>query len=171
MGRKKNKWFKKVVSFYRLVFKFFPPFQIICDGNFLATLINKKLEIKETLTKYLEENIHLIIPSCILHEIQSLGDKLQNVKDKVLMFKVTECQHGQILSPDQCIKTYIGKKNHKKYFVATQDSYLRKQLRLIPGVPLLFFDQNMILIDKPSYASMEAYKNVMGFINFFRERN
>jgi hypothetical protein len=40
--------------------------------------------------------------------------------------------------------------------VATQDNFLRVQLRKIPGVPLIFFEQNMLLMDKPSRVSIEA---------------
>jgi U3 small nucleolar RNA-associated protein 23 len=158
MGRKKNKWFKKVVSFYRYVFKFEVPYNILIDGNFVAMSLKKKFEMKDILAKTMDENVHLVIPSCVLNEIKEIGDKIPGIVDAVSKYKIEECQHGQILSPDNCIKSYIGKKNFKKYFVATQDSFLRQQLRKIPGVPLLFFDQNMILIDKPSQASVLASK-------------
>ena len=158
MGRKKNKWFKKVINFYRFVFKFDIPYNIIIDGNFVAFSMQKKFDIKDQLTKSLDGNVHLIIPSCILHEIKELDDKIPGLLNIVSKLKAEEFQHNNILSPDVCIKSYIGKKNHKKYFVATQDSYLRNQLRKIPGTPLLFFSQNMILIDKPSKVSLEASK-------------
>ena len=169
MGRKKNKWFKKCVLFYRYVFKFEVPYKIIIDGNFVAVALNKKFEMKEILAKALDENVHLIIPSCIVHELREIDSKLPGILQMVLKYKIEECQHG-ILSPDNCIKTYIGKKNHKKYFVATQDKYLRMKLRKIPGVPLLFFDQNMILIDKPSAVSREAYDKVNKIIKKYREK-
>jgi U3 small nucleolar RNA-associated protein 23 len=156
MGRKKNKWFKKVVNFYRFVFKFEVPFNILIDGNFIAMAMKKKFDMKDILQKNLEEKVHLIIPSCIVNELKEIEEKIPGIVALVSRYKIEECQHGQNLSPDNCIKSYIGKKNPKKYFVATQDSFLRLQLRKIVGVPLLFFDQNMILIDKPSKVSVEA---------------
>ena len=60
------------------------------------------------------------------------------------------------MEPVNCIRSYIGKRNNTKYFVATQDKFLRSMLRKVPGVPLIFFDQNMILIDKLSSASLAA---------------
>jgi len=157
MGRKKNKWFKKVVNFYRFVFKFEVPFNILIDGNFVAVSLQKKFEMKDLLSKTLGENVHLVIPSCVVHEIRELDEKLPGLLQAVSKYKIEECAHGgQILSPENCIKTYIGKKNAKKYFVATQDPFLRNNLRSIAGVPLLFFEQNMILIDKPSKVSIEA---------------
>jgi U3 small nucleolar RNA-associated protein 23 len=163
MGRKKNKWFKKVVNFYRFVFKFEVPFNVLIDGNFVAVSLQKKFEMKDILSKTLDENVHLIIPSCVIHEIRELDSKIPGLLNAVSKYKIEECQHGgNVLSPDDCIKTYIGKKNAKKYFVATQDSFLRLQLRKIVGVPLLFFEQNMILIDKPSKLSLEASKRREG---------
>lgn len=157
MGRRKNKWFKKVINFYRFVFKFEVPFKIIIDGNFVACSLQKKFDMKDLLTKTIDENVHLIIPTCVVHEIKELDSKIPGLYEAISKYKFEECQHGgQILSPDVCIKSYIGKKNFKKYLVATQDSFLRSNLRKIPGVPLLFFEQNMILIDKPSQVSMEA---------------
>lgn len=162
MGRKKNKWVKKVVSFYRFIFKFDVPFNVLIDGNFVAMALRKKFEMKEAISKLLDENVHLVIPSCIVNELKELEEKIPGLLQEVSKYKIEECKHGQILSPENCLKAYIGKKNMKKYFLATQDAYLRNQLRKIAGVPLIFFDQNMMLIDKPSKASMYASKKREG---------
>ena len=161
MGRKKNKWFKKVINFYRYIFKFEVPYNILIDGNFVSIMMQKKLDLKEHLIKVLDDSVYLTIPSCIVHEMRQLNDKLPGILDFIMKYKIEECNHGQILSPENCIKTYIGNRNHKKYFVATQDSFLRTQLRKIAGVPLLFFGQNMILVDKPSKASIDASEKVI----------
>ena len=155
MGRHKNKWTKKTINFYRYVFKFNPPFKIIIDGNFISISLKKKFDIKTSLEKFLNEKVRLIIPSCIFKELQLIEDKIPGILKLISQYKIEECNHNQI-DPITCIRNYIGKKNHDKYFVATQDDFLRKQLRKIPGVPLIFFDQNMLLIDKLSPSSLEA---------------
>jgi U3 small nucleolar RNA-associated protein 23 len=166
MGRKKNKWVKKVINFYRYVFKFEPPFNVLIDGNFVATMLKKKLELKEHLAKVLDENVHIVITSCIVSELREINEQIPGILDMVLRYKIEECNHGgQTLTPEGCIKNYIGKRNPKKYFVATEDTFLRTQLRRIPGVPLLFFGQNMVLIDKPSKASTEASEKVKFLFN------
>ncbi len=155
MGRHKNKWTKKTINFYRYVFKFNPPFKIIIDGNFISISLKKKFDIKTSLEKFLNEKVRLIIPSCIFKELQLIEDKIPGILKLISQYKIEECNHNQI-DPITCIRNYIGKKNHDKYFVATQDDFLRKQLRKIPGVPIIFFDQNMLLIDKLSPCSLEA---------------
>ena len=155
MGRKKDKWIKKAINFYRFIFKFDSPYKIIIDGNFAAMALNKKFEMKSSLEKLLDDKVTLIIPSCIFKEVQSLENKIPGLLKLLSQYKIEQCQHN-ILSPTNCIRDYIGKKNSSKYFVATQDNFLRVQLRKIPGVPLIFFEQNMLLMDKPSRVSIEA---------------
>ena len=155
MGRKKDKWIKKAINFYRFIFKFDSPYKIIIDGNFAAMALNKKFEMKSSLEKLLDDKVTLIIPSCIFKEVQSLENKIPGLLRLLSQYKIEQCQHN-LLSPTNCIRDYVGKKNASKYFVATQDNFLRVQLRKIPGVPLIFFEQNMLLMDKPSRVSIEA---------------
>ena len=155
MGRKKDKWIKKTINFYKFVFKFDSPFKIIIDGNFAAMALTKKFEMKSSLEKLLGEKVILTIPSCIFKEVQSIENKIPGLLKLLSQYKIEECTHG-LLSPTNCIRDYIGNKNKSKYFVATQDNFLRVQLRKIPGVPLIFFEQNMLLMDKPSKISVEV---------------
>jgi len=117
--------------------------------------LNKKFEMKSSLEKLLGEKVNLIIPSCIFKEVQSIESKIPGLLKLLSQYKIEECKHG-LLSPTNCIRDYIGNKNQFKYFVATQDNFLRVQLRKIPGVPLIFFEQNMLLMDKPSKISIES---------------
>jgi U3 small nucleolar RNA-associated protein 23 len=155
MGRKKDKWIKKTINFYKYVFKFESPYKVIIDGNFAAMALNKKFEMKSSLEKLLDEKVMLIIPSCIFKEVQSIESKIPGLLKLLSQYKIEECTHG-LLTPTNCIRDYIGVKNASKYFVATQDNFLRVQLRKIPGVPLIFFEQNMLLMDKPSKISVQS---------------
>lgn len=160
MGRKKDKLFKKTINFYKYVFKFDPPFNILLDGNFIAISKQKKFNIKEILQKNLDDKVHLVITSCVVNELREFESKIPGLLDSIMNYKIEECSH-KTMTPEGCIKSMIGHKNKKKYFVATQDVLLRNQLRKSVAVPLLFFDQNMILIDKPSWTSIEAYERVI----------
>lgn len=155
MGRKKNKWTKKEINFYRFVFKFDIPFKVLVDGNFVGLSIKKKFDLKEKLKKFLDDEVHLVITSCVYNEIKEYESKIPGMLNAIARYPIEECKHG-LTDPTNCIRDYIGKKNMGKYFVATQDQFLRAQLRKVPGVPLIFFDQNILLIEKLSVASKEA---------------
>ena len=155
MGRKKDKLVKRVVTFYKSVFKFDAPLKILLDGNFIAVSMRKRLELKNQLTKVLDENVHIVITSCIINEIREINKTIPGILDYAMRYKIEECSHNY--SPEDCIKSHIGHKNQKKYYVATQDPNLRKELRQIPGVPIILLDQNIVIIEKPSFASKEAF--------------
>ena len=155
MGRHKDKWIKKTVNYYRYVFKFDSPFKVILDGNIIAVSLKKKFDLKSKLESLLDEKINIIITSCVFKEIQEIDKNIPGLLSLVSTYKIEKCSHN-LLNPINCIQNYIGKKNKNKYFVATQDKFLRSQLRKIPGVPLIFFDQNMLLIEKLSRISIEA---------------
>ena len=159
MGRKKNKLIKKATNFYKFVFKFVPPFNILLDGNFIAIAKQKKLNMKEVLEKNLDEKVHLVITSCVVEELREFDSKIPGLLDSIMNYKIDECTH-KLTTPENCIKSLVGTKNKKKYFVGTQDLMLRSQLRKCVAVPIVFFDQNMVLLEKPSRASTEAYERV-----------
>jgi U3 small nucleolar RNA-associated protein 23 len=130
--------------------------KVIIDGNFIAFTFRKKLSLKDDLAKALDEKVFIVITSCVMKEIQELNPKLPGLLDYTMKYTVEKCTHG-IKYPEECIREFIGKRNQKKHFVATQDMMLRRELRKVPGVPIVYFDNNLILVEKPSIASEEAY--------------
>lgn len=155
MGRKRDKLIKRVVAFYKNVFKFETPLKVIIDGNFLAFAYKKKLDLKTDIAKVLDENVFVVLTSCVLSEIEKIDSKIPGILNYTLKYTTENCTHGSKY-PEQCILEHVGKRNNKKYVVATQDMIVRRELRKIPGVPIIYFDNNVILTEKPSIASKEA---------------
>lgn len=48
----------------------------------------------------------------------------------------------------------IGNENKNRYIIATQSLELRKVLRLIPGVPLIYINRSVVLLETPSDATV-----------------
>ena len=49
-----------------------------------------------------------------------------------------------------------GKDNKYRYVVATQNASLREELRLIPGVPIIYINSSSVLIlELPSKATLD----------------
>jgi len=55
---------------------------------------------------------------------------------------------------------YLGDNNQFKYCVATQDKSLRTKLGKIPGVPLIYIKNNVVILEPPSFATVETAKKV-----------
>ena len=63
-------------------------------------------------------------------------------------------------NPNEAITRFIGEKNEKKYFVATQDTTLRSVLREIPGVPLLYLNRSVLVFEDISKATLAISRKV-----------
>ncbi len=127
MGRKKNRIVKKTVNFYKYVFKFDPPFNVVLDGNFIAVAKKKKFDIKEIIQKTLDEKVHVVITSCVVNELREFESKIPGLLESIMNYKIEECTHKDF-TPEACIKSMIGHKNKNKFVVATQDVLLRTRL-------------------------------------------
>ena len=93
-----------------------------------------------------------------MRELEKMAHKpnaSQTVKDTLKMANSTvklSCKHpGALVSPDECMKSFIGTRNESKVFVGTQDENLRNYLRNEVGAVPIFFMKNAILVmDSPS---------------------
>lgn len=70
-------------------------------------------------------------------------------------FELRSCRHKPSMTSAECIKDLIGADNLNHYGVAGQDLELRKALREILGVPLLFINRGLLLMEDPSRATRE----------------
>lgn len=72
------------------------------------------------------------------------------------------CNHLPTKPELDCIAGVVGPENKHKYVVATQDVELRKKLRLVPGVPLVYISRSIVLLETPSEKSLNKKKEVCG---------
>ena len=56
MRIKRLKKYKKFVNFFKVVYKFKPPFKILLDGNFFHFAVKNQFNLRENFFKVLSEN-------------------------------------------------------------------------------------------------------------------
>ena len=126
MRIKRGKKYHKFVNFYRVVYKFVPPFKVLLDGNFMFAMQKSGMELKAQLHKILQDQSLLVMTKCLRREIENLAkaptaspwlkDTLKACQNTIKL----PCKHGGgIVAPDECIKNYVGNRNEFKVFVAT----------------------------------------------------
>lgn len=81
--------------------------------------------------------------------------------DLAKIYKRDPCAHAGTATARDCILKIIGTKNSKKVFLATQDKELRKTVRKIPCVPLIYFKHNIMTLDPPSQATLVKAQRVV----------
>ena len=96
-----------------------------------------------------------MITQCCIQRLYKAGPEGQAATDLAKSFERRKCNHWQIKDTDtECIAGVMGDQNRYNYCVATQAPALRKQLRKVPGVPILFEKRSIILLEPPSEASV-----------------
>lgn len=123
-----------------------PPYQIICDTNFINFSIKNKLDVRQALLDCLLAKTTPYVTECIIAELEKLGAKyrvaLQIVKNT---FEVLPCSHKGTYA-DDCIIDRISK--HKCYMVGTCDKELKGRIRKIPGIPIVYIKRRQYAVEK-----------------------
>jgi U3 small nucleolar RNA-associated protein 24 len=123
-----------------------PPFRVICDTNFINFSIKNKLDINESMTDCLLAKCIPYVTDCVVAELQKLGQKyrlaLRIVKEQ---FERLPCSHSGTYA-DDCLVARATQ--HKCYIIATCDRALKRRIRKIPGIPIMYIIQRQYSIER-----------------------
>ena len=131
-----------------------PPYSLLLDTNFINFAIKNKLEVVRAAMDCLLAKVTPYITDCVMAELEKLGPKyrvaLRVAKDP--RFERLSCTHKGTYA-DDCLVARVTE--HRCYVVATCDRDLRRRLRKIPGVPLMFISERKFTVERmPDSAGM-----------------
>ncbi|XP_004490614.1 uncharacterized protein [Cicer arietinum] len=159
MKVKKQKRHRKILTFYTACFGFRKPFKIICDGTFIHhLLVNRITPADKALGNILNSTVKLYTTRCILAELKRLGKSYSEDLEAAHKLIIARCEHDKCVRADICVTEVVGENNSEHFFVASQDTGLRKKLEEIPGVPLIFGLRNALFLESPSAFQREYVK-------------
>eukprot|EP00644_Phytophthora_capsici_P000957 jgi/Phyca11/529418/estExt2_fgenesh1_pm.C_PHYCAscaffold_430023 len=124
-----------------------PPYKVLLDGNFIAMCIQMKVDVQERVPKYLQVKSHeceFYVPRAALEELKMLGETTKEAYDLAKSFKVAEAYDQDDSSDDKSVD----------FVVCTQEVELRKALRLVPGVPLIYLNRSVLVFEEISRATL-----------------
>ena len=124
-----------------------PPFHILVDTNFINFSIKNKMDIIQNMMDTLYAKCIPYITDCVMAELEKLGSKyriaLRIVKDP--RFERLPCLHKGTYA-DDCLVNRVTQ--HKAYIVATCDKDLKRRIRKLPGVPIMFLSNHRYSIER-----------------------
>lgn len=124
-----------------------PPFHVLIDTNFVNFSIKYKMDIIQSMMDCLYAKCTPYITDCVLAEMEKLGRKyrvaLRIMKDP--RYERLPCMHKGTYA-DDCIVQRVTQ--HKCYIVATNDKDLKRRIRKIPGVPIMYIKQHRYTIER-----------------------
>lgn len=148
------------MRFYTTCFGFRQPFKVFCDGTFVHHLIsNQIVPADDAIAKTLHGPVKLFTTRCVLSELNALGQSYSKTFEAANMLFIARCEHESRKSAEACITEMIDKSNAEHFFVATQDTNLRKKLQEIPGVPLIYGLRNALFMEQPSALERQFVKS------------
>eukprot|EP00038_Savillea_parva_P006739 m.165543 g.165543 ORF g.165543 m.165543 type:complete len:197 (+) comp12577_c0_seq1:307-897(+) len=124
-----------------------PPYNVLVDTNFINFSIQNKLDLAKAMMDCLYAKCIPCITDCVIGELEKLGGKyrlaLKIAKDE--RFTRLTCTHKGTYA-DDCLVQRVSE--HKCYIVATCDRDLKRRLRKIPGVPIMYITQRKYSIER-----------------------
>ncbi|KAJ1960795.1 rRNA-processing protein fcf1 [Dispira parvispora] len=124
-----------------------PPYHILVDTNFINFSIQNKLELVKTMMDCLYAKCIPCITDCVMAELEKLGPKyriaLRVARDP--RFERLPCAHKGTYA-DDCLVHRVSQ--HKCYIVATCDRELKRRIRKIPGIPIMYIAQHKYTIER-----------------------
>lgn len=153
MRQKRAKAYKKQMNVYLHAFKFREPFQIIVDNELVTTCDQATFDIAKGFTRTIQAENKPMITQCCM---QALYDtKNQRAIELAKTFERRKCNHREAIDPHDCIESIVNIDgvNKHRYIVATQNHPLRKKLRKIAGVPLIFMNRSVMVMEPMSDAT------------------
>ncbi|KAL2919293.1 hypothetical protein HK105_200936 [Polyrhizophydium stewartii] len=160
MGIRRLKSAKRHMGIYQHSFGFREPFQVLVDGNFLHVARESKKNLEEALPKILTGQVKLMTTYCCYAELRKLAGEFRPTAAAAKKLEKRRCTHQPAVSAAECLREIFGAENKFNYILATQDAALRSALRAIPGVPLLYINKSVLILEPPSIATLEHVKQI-----------
>ncbi|BGP32277.1 rRNA-processing protein fcf1 [Rhodotorula toruloides] len=124
-----------------------PPYRVIVDTNFINLSLENRVDIVRAMMDVLYAKAIPCISDCVLAELEKLGHQyrlaLRVARDP--RFERLPCSHKGTYA-DDCIVNRVTQ--HRCYIVATCDRQLRRRLRKVPGVPLMYIAKKRYAIER-----------------------
>jgi len=157
MRIRRQKNYRRIMRFYRIAFDIQETFHVLVDGTFVTHALQHKVHVKEQLPKILGGRATPTVTGCILAELRKLGPRALGAAIIAKGYYKIKCNHDDSLSASQCIKQQVQHcGNERRFVVASQDLELVKELRKIPGVPVLRLHGPVPQLEEPSTESRKA---------------
>lgn len=157
MRQKRAKSYKKQMNLYLHTFKFREPFQTIVDDELVLTCDKASYDLVKGLNRTIQGETKPMITQCCMEALYLT--KNQRAIDMAKRFERRRCNHFKDPKPPvECIQSVVNIDgvNKHRYIVASQSMKLRRKLRGVPGVPLIFMNRSVMVMEPASDATQRA---------------
>ncbi len=124
-----------------------PPFRVLIDTNFVNFSVANKIDIMKGMLDCLAAPTTVCVTDCVIAELQKLPKKysvaLRVARDR--RFQRITCSHKGTYADDCLVHRCTA---HRCYIVATCDRDLKRRIRKIPGIPIMYISAHKFRVER-----------------------
>ncbi|KAL1651175.1 hypothetical protein SLS58_000513 [Diplodia intermedia] len=161
MRGKRAKQYRKLMHQYALTFGFREPYQVLVDSEIVLDSTRMKIDLASYLERTLQGKVKPMITQCSMRHLYAAKDQV--AIGHAQAFERRRCNHHTLdepLSTLDCLKSVLDPKDSKtnkhRYVVASQEQPLRSYLRKIPGVPLIYINRSVMIMEPMAGATEDV---------------
>lgn len=169
MRGKRSKQYRKLMHAYALTFGFRAPYQVLLSASLIRDAARFKMQLGHMLTNTLHGEIKPMITQCCIRHLYKAEPEPGQEREKEQWIEVAKqaerrrCGHHELdepLSELECIQSVLDPKgsgtNKHRYVVATQDREVRAAMREVAGVPLVYINRSVMVMEPMAGRSAEV---------------
>ncbi|KAB5580926.1 Fcf1-domain-containing protein [Coniochaeta sp. 2T2.1] len=159
MRGKRSKQYRKLIQQYTIHFGFREPYQVIVDADFVKDTTKCKMNLQAALERTLHGTVKPLITQCSIRHlyasnsdpsVQAAIEVAKNVCERRRCGHHPDT-HPQPLSTLECLSSVVdpGKNgtNKHRYCVASQEMDVRRHMRGVKGVPLMYVNRSVMILE------------------------
>ncbi|KAH6709285.1 putative rRNA-processing protein utp23 [Leptodontidium sp. MPI-SDFR-AT-0119] len=166
MRGKRSKQYRKLMQQYGLSYGFRVPYQVLLDAEMIRDADRFKMDLVGGLERTLHGEVKPMITQCSMRHLYAAASEpgVSYLIDKAKTYERRRCGHRpedypEPLSTQECLASVVdpkgSKTNKNRYVVASQELEVRKHMRGILGVPLVYINRSVMIMEPMAEASTD----------------
>ncbi|KAF4345600.1 rRNA-processing UTP23 [Fusarium beomiforme] len=167
MRGKRSKQYRKLMEQFSQTFGFREPYQVLVDAEMVRDSSRFKMDLEPALSRTVHGKVKPMITQCEIRKLYAVRNE-PGVHEAIDLAKTLErrrCGHHpddypEPLSTRECLRSVVDPKdtlqNKHRYVVASQDQEVRKMLRGIRGVPLIYIKRSVMILEPMADESVQV---------------
>ncbi|KAH7269870.1 Fcf1-domain-containing protein [Fusarium redolens] len=169
MRGKRSKQYRKLMEQFSQTFGFREPYQVLdaVDAEMVRDSSRFKMDLEPALSRTVHGKVKPMITQCEIRKLYAARNE-PGVHEAIDLAKTLErrrCGHHpddypEPLSTQECLRSVVDPKdtlqNKHRYVVASQDQEVRKMLRGIKGVPLIYIKRSVMILEPMADESVQV---------------
>ncbi|PBP28246.1 hypothetical protein BUE80_DR000758 [Diplocarpon rosae] len=166
MRGRRSKQYRKLMQQYGLSYGFREPYQVLLDADIIKDADRFKMDLVGGLERTLHGEVKPMITQCSMrHLYASVSEPgVSYLIDKAKTYERRRCGHHpedfpEPLSTHECLVSVVdpkgSKTNRNRYVVASQDVEVRREMRNVLGVPLVYINRSVMIMEPMAESSTD----------------